>query len=418
LIEAFEIGVTLALRDGVSESIAQAQRNVEALEKAVNANGLSVRALREAGARAISLVGFQPAQGKVQKKAEPRIAQPDLAEAAPRLADISRPVQTEPSDAPVLHAPDRIEISRVVERVSTETTREGIAAAPVDAVPSPRDEPALGRNDHVAPILPQEITQSQKIDFAASTDELTDRAPQAEFAAPASRPDVQSLPVAGEAEQPVWASPAPLPAATPDQKTDVLPAVPPAVMAENGAIHTISLAQNNPTIFNAGSLQQTVLDDWVPRPAQSEDAVAQDSSTDVEGKPYRAGDRATFASPRVDTPVAPNTYRDPEPQQDPISLRDPRLDEPLRAAWYSSSTRFHTVVTGALPQAESAPQSVAPQERGHAQGAAGGDVFLDGALVGRWVSRFLRREVERADAGPTGFDAKRGRLLPGVTVGG
>jgi hypothetical protein len=39
-------------------------------------------------------------------------------------------------------------------------------------------------------------------------------------------------------------------------------------------------------------------------------------------------------------------------------------------------------------------------------------------LVGRWVSRFLLKQAERADAGPTGFDAKRGRLLPGVTVGG
>ena len=55
------------------------------------------------------------------------------------------------------------------------------------------------------------------------------------------------------------------------------------------------------------------------------------------------------------------------------------------------------------------------------QGAAGpreGDVFLDGVLVGRWMSRFLNREAERASAGPTGFDARRGRLLPGVTVGG
>jgi hypothetical protein len=47
-----------------------------------------------------------------------------------------------------------------------------------------------------------------------------------------------------------------------------------------------------------------------------------------------------------------------------------------------------------------------------------GDVFLDGMLVGRWMSRFLNREVSRASAGPTGFDPRRGQLLPGVTVGG
>jgi len=47
-----------------------------------------------------------------------------------------------------------------------------------------------------------------------------------------------------------------------------------------------------------------------------------------------------------------------------------------------------------------------------------GDVFLDGLLVGRWMSRFLNREASRASAGPTGFDPRRGQLLPGVTVGG
>jgi hypothetical protein len=47
-----------------------------------------------------------------------------------------------------------------------------------------------------------------------------------------------------------------------------------------------------------------------------------------------------------------------------------------------------------------------------------GDVFLDGMLVGRWMSRFLDQEAGRAATGPTGFDPRRGRLLPGATVGG
>ena len=47
-----------------------------------------------------------------------------------------------------------------------------------------------------------------------------------------------------------------------------------------------------------------------------------------------------------------------------------------------------------------------------------GDVFLDGALVGRWISRLLSGEAERASVGPTGFDTRRGRLMPGATIGG
>ena len=46
-----------------------------------------------------------------------------------------------------------------------------------------------------------------------------------------------------------------------------------------------------------------------------------------------------------------------------------------------------------------------------------GDVFLDGALIGRWMSRLLSKQVERASVGPTGYDVRRGRLLPGSSVG-
>jgi len=65
---------------------------------------------------------------------------------------------------------------------------------------------------------------------------------------------------------------------------------------------------------------------------------------------------------------------------------------------------------GGAPEAPPTPQG------GQAQ--LGGDVFLDGVLVGKWMSRFLGREAMRAPAGPTGFDPRRGRLMPGATVGG
>ena len=49
--------------------------------------------------------------------------------------------------------------------------------------------------------------------------------------------------------------------------------------------------------------------------------------------------------------------------------------------------------------------------------AISGDVYLDGAAVGRWLSRMMSKEAERASAGPTGYDLRRGRLLPGPGVG-
>jgi hypothetical protein len=90
--------------------------------------------------------------------------------------------------------------------------------------------------------------------------------------------------------------------------------------------------------------------------------------------------------------------------------------EAERGAWREYSTE--TSRTADQPPIVDLRKSVAPQARRHEPQAPIGDVYLDGMLVGRWVSRFLQKQAERADVGPTGFDAKRGRLLPGVTVGG
>ncbi len=64
------------------------------------------------------------------------------------------------------------------------------------------------------------------------------------------------------------------------------------------------------------------------------------------------------------------------------------------------------------------PVPSAPQNIASHQSPTEGDVFLDGLLVGRWMSKFLQRGAERASSGPTGFDGRRNRLLPGATVGG
>jgi hypothetical protein len=77
----------------------------------------------------------------------------------------------------------------------------------------------------------------------------------------------------------------------------------------------------------------------------------------------------------------------------------------------------------AAPPASAAPlaQDRASPPPGMAQGGSGpheGDVFLDGMMLGRWMSRFLSQQAGRAHSGPTGFDPRRGRVLPGATVGG
>ncbi len=53
MIEAFEIGVSLALRDGVSDGIAAARRDLALIETAIRHNGVSLEALRRAGNRVL-----------------------------------------------------------------------------------------------------------------------------------------------------------------------------------------------------------------------------------------------------------------------------------------------------------------------------------------------------------------------------
>jgi hypothetical protein len=47
-----------------------------------------------------------------------------------------------------------------------------------------------------------------------------------------------------------------------------------------------------------------------------------------------------------------------------------------------------------------------------------GDVFLDGALMGRWMARTLAREAGRAPSGGAAFDPRRSPLPTGRMIGG
>ena len=62
-----------------------------------------------------------------------------------------------------------------------------------------------------------------------------------------------------------------------------------------------------------------------------------------------------------------------------------------------------------FPAAPAAPPAQPASDR-----PTGGDVYLDGALVGRWLADHLARESTRPPAGPTGFDT---RLTPPWTAG-
>ena len=69
-------------------------------------------------------------------------------------------------------------------------------------------------------------------------------------------------------------------------------------------------------------------------------------------------------------------------------------------------------MAAALPQV--APVAVASGE----SSGGGGPVYLDGRLLGHWVSEHLAREAGRPMAGGVGFDGRMGPAWPGALQGG
>ena len=71
------------------------------------------------------------------------------------------------------------------------------------------------------------------------------------------------------------------------------------------------------------------------------------------------------------------------------------------------------------PVASAQMGSVAPQGSIEREtGPTGGDVYLDGARMGRWIAERMARAASRPQGGTTGFDGRMGPAFPGTLQGG
>jgi len=328
MIEAFEIGVSLALRDGVSDGLAQARRDVQALENAVRGGGISVQSLRDAAGRAVGA----PVLSRVTEVAQKPVPQ-DAGETFPR-------VQAGP-------AVQGIEAGLAEEKQSVDVLEMREPAAISVAAAPPADRPTVSLALQQAPAFRPESPAAASMD--------------GDLPAALKPPSFVHQSVAG----------GPVPALSRGCAADVSPVAPVRSVARLEAGLTVAAPQ-------------TASNEWTPpaMPSAPWYAAAEMPGAEETATPSLSGagqglPLAGFGSTGVQAPVA-------------------------QVPWL-----------GAAGQG-----SAAPPAQKHEQGPHEGDVFLDGTLVGRWMSRHLNREAERASAGPTGFDAKRSRLLPGVTVGG
>lgn len=334
--DMFEIGVTLALGDGVGESISRARRDMAALKVAASDHAITVTQLQRlaAGRRPVAEAprpAAVPTPPKQIPDSEAKAATPTSHSQETRsLATLPVPSRAERAvrSSPAPRAPTRVTIPMMLP---TQTPSQATPAAPV----------AAAQTNHSGLL-------------------------QAAPAIPASRAAVEApkvtFPKASSSKAPVLTM----------KEQRALP--PPPVGAASG--RAISQAAVRAT------------------PSRSESAAPPAS-------------RAASSSP-VGTSVAPP----PRPSTGNQALRRSEGAAPTTA-------RAADAPVAALPQRLPAVRTEANsnEKTESRSGPAEGDVYLDGALVGRWLSRYLAREAGLPSSGPTGFDPRRTPQRPGATAG-
>ncbi len=373
MIEAFEIGVSLALQDGVSDSILRAQRDVAALQAAVRSSDVSIQALRAAGIKAASVGGGAGKPTQVQ-----RTDMPDAIQAPAR--EDSPSGQIGPDEA----AQDGALLQQTaLDRGDVRAVGAPEAGEPPQLIETGARGWAVGQ-----------ASRHENRDTGAGPGEIGAVArtePQLRMPA-TSLPAESPLPVADRTSTPA----APAGSGPPVD----MPAGAAAIASGGDRLDQVSVASDRQERFLPGQGDS---------PATRVFYLHQMSGLEPDSMISDGEQASEFGAPNVGWAAVPQ----PDPILPPNTAVGTR-----EAAERGAGMTLHTTLRTATGRAMNAHYSAAPAGSDRRQEPFRGDVYLDGMLVGRWMSKFLRREAERADSGPTGFDAKRSRLLPGVTVGG
>jgi hypothetical protein len=386
LIEAFEIGVSLALQDGVSDGLSLAQRNLAALEKAVSSSGVAIQSLRDAGLRAssipVSISRDQPPSSPVpQGVKNTKLVEPGADAIVQGVIDDSQPDTKEISNIHSVVEP--ADQAGVLTPDQTQMSVFSVALQPQAKAPTRDDRPADLRAGE--PVASEQIYKHEHSPSAP---------PAMEIPAPESSGLVFAM-------------------ATPVQQPSPS-IVPPAISHGQIPIENLNSAD---CISRPQSIGLALFSDLNVGARSSEQSDAKTMVVAVSEVRGSQVETQIQESSTAKAPVLPRNETDSgDWKTSPVFQKEDRTAGFKHGAWPGYPTERPRVSD--TPMVDDQRKSHAPQLRRNHPQASSGDVYLDGMLVGRWVSRFMQKQAERADAGPTGFDAKRGRLLPGVTVGG
>ncbi len=373
MIDAYEIGITLALQDGVSAGLAAVRRDLGALDTAI-------------AATAQGLARLQAAAGGAVAASEAELYRVAAAMVRPGVVTRPQAAPAEPAAAPAAAA------ARVLEREVAAPVRATAAPA------APSSERAAPPGHAAAPLLPA----------AAPT------------AVPVAATPVSVAPMPAEVPGSAAAS---RPAVTPDMRVTVLA---PAVSLPPPVAPGVMAAAPLPRPA-AAPVTVSVLPQSSASRAPGQRPVLERRVTAAPAAPELAAFARTMVPARMAQATTSRETRREVVRHLPESAHGRTAALPAHAASRSVPRPW-----AAAPVAQLVPGMAAPAaamtatplrqtaEQVGQQVAAGpthGDVYLDGQLMGRWMADRMTRDADRPPSGPTGFDTRRSPAWPGAAVG-
>ncbi len=363
LVEAYEVGISLVLQNGVSDGIALIRRDLATLDQAIAATSQNLTRLQQAAG--ISLPQAIPQQTK------PPIVSATAAvpaEATARTASIPAPAATPGTVA----APS----ARTVAMEMPATMPRGVIARsqPVEArlPPPPIPPPPPG------PIrIP--VAAPAPVPTAPASPAANRLAPQPPAAPAPRRAAADVEPMERQHSRP----PLPSAPAAPTARVTRSDTVPPAATARPLALpQAASPMSGVPKGENAAS---------APVASRRSHSVVHHAAAPGHHQPLRADGiepRAPESFTRARTPAAPPPIVPPVPDA-------------------ASRPSF----------AQTQPAPFAPVAQSPGNITLQGDIILDGTRVGRWMTTTLARQAARPPAGPTGPDPRQTPLWSGQAQG-
>jgi hypothetical protein len=381
MIDAYTIGITLALEDGASEGILAIRRDLAALDVAVADSAARLLELR-------SLAGPSPADRPMVQQAAARPAMPRL----------------QPTLAPTVSAEPHTSQSKDEAR----RDREPAAIIVRQLMPAPTDRPTTatapdgGDKQPTSPIAPATPGKVAPAPAASPPPRQPIPSTPRPIVALAIPPAVTAQAVAPRAPDPVAfgkpiSPPAPVPSPT---------AMPLSYRATAVSERVASPAARRP----AATIDPTPpAVSFVPPAAPSPVSNREPCVPTSEYEPFGAHAKTPQHATAAPVPAAPLSSH---PDSERLIGRQ---REPAAPVLQAEKPRF--TVADHQPDtkqpADNLPSTDTPQDNRPLYA----ELHLDGAALGRWITRHLERQVTRPQAGATGFDPRMTPSWPGAPIG-